>query len=597
MVENHQAASFHPPDGVVRYLVRFPEPQTHYVSIEAHFPVSGRPDVEIFMPVWTPGSYLVREYARHLEDIRVSNSAGKPLSFFKSHKNRWRVETGGESEIRVCYRVYCREMSVRTNWVEESFALLNGAPTFVSLVGGLQLPHDVRLELPAAWKKSLTGLDEAPDTDPHHYLAPDYDTLVDSPILAGNPDVYQFDVDGIPHFLVNEGEAGIWDGPRSAADLVQIVRQIRQMWGALPYKKYVFLNMLTEAGGGLEHRNSVCMMASRWATRTRQAYIKWLDLAAHEYFHVWNVKRLRPAELGPFDYENENLTTSLWIAEGFTEYYTGLMVHRAGLCTRAEYLGTEGSPRPASLSGLIAALQSTPGRLSQSAVQASWDAWIKLYRPDENTKNTSISYYTKGVVIGWLLDARIRRLTSGEKSLDDLMRLAFGRFSGAHGFTPAQFEATAEEVAGTTLRDFFAQAVESTEELDYTEALDWFGLRFKSGAREAKASLGAETRVDRGRLLVSHVPRQTPASNSGLSVDDEIIAIGDFRIKADKLAQRLESYLPGDEVSLLVARRDRLDWHDRSDGFHRRNGPNGRDRRCRTGRQYWRNRKQRAIGQ
>jgi predicted metalloprotease with PDZ domain len=205
---------------------------------------------------------------------------------------------------------------------------------------------------------------------------------------------------------------------------------------------------------------------------------------------------------------------------------------------------------------LVATLQSTPGRLSQSAAQASWDAWIKLYRPDENTKNTSISYYTKGAVIGWLLDARIRRLTSGEKSLDDLMRLAFDRFSGARGFTPGQFEATAEEVAGTTLRDFFAQAVESTDELDYAEALDWFGLRFKADiTAERKAWLGAETRVDNGRLLVSHVPRLTPATNSGLSVDDEIIAIGDFRIA---LTQSLENYRPGDKVSLLVARRQRL---------------------------------------
>ena len=193
------------------------------------------------------------------------------------------------------------------------------------------------------------------------------------------------------------------------------------------------------------------MMTSRWATRTRRGYLGWLDLAAHEYFHAWNIKRLRPVELGPFDYENENPTRSLWIAEGITDYYAPLTVRRAGLSTTQEYLGTDTPPSPGSLSTTIASLQSTPGRLLQSAEQASYDAWIKLYRPDENSANTSISYYTKGAVVGWLLDARIRHATDGKKSLDDLMRLAFEQFSGDHGYTPEQFRATAEQVAGQPL--------------------------------------------------------------------------------------------------------------------------------------------------
>jgi predicted metalloprotease with PDZ domain len=457
-------------------------------------------------------------------------------------------------------------MSVRTNWVEDSFALLNGAPTFVTLVGGLARSHDVQLELPPQWKTSITGLPDAPDGQSHHYLAPDYDTLVDSPILAGNPAVYRFEVDGIPHFLVNEGEAGVWDGVRSAADTEKIVRQNRAMWGSLPYKKYVFLNLLTEAGGGLEHRNSVTMMSSRWATRTRRGYLGWLDLVAHEYFHAWNIKRLRPAELGPFDYENENPTRSLWVAEGITDYYAPLTLRRADLSTTQEYLGTDTPPSPGSLSSIVATLQSTPGRLFQSAEQASYDAWIKLYRPDENTNNTTISYYTKGAVVGWLLDARIRHASKGARSLDDLMRLAFQEFSGEHGFTPDQFKAAAEKVAGIPLGDFFHRTVESTEELDYGEALDWFGLRFKqetaSGGKShgmPKGWLGVETRTDNGRLIVSRVPRETAAFESGLSVDDEIIAIDDFRVRADQISQRLENYRPGDKVSILVSRRDRLE--------------------------------------
>ncbi len=551
---------------MIRYIVRFPAPQTHYVSVEAILPTAGQHEVEVFMPVWTPGSYLVREFARNVEAISVSDSAGKPLVFSKSRKNRWLVATGGAAEIRFSYRVYCREMSVRTNWVEDSFALLNGAPTFVTLVGGLAHPHDVRLELPPQWKTSMTGLPEAPGGEAHHYLAPDYDTLVDSPILAGNPAVYRFEVDGIPHFLVNQGEEGVWDGARSAADAERIVRENRELWGSLPYKKYVFLNLLTESGGGLEHRNSVCMMASRWATRTRRGYLGWLDLVAHEYFHAWNIKRLRPAELGPFDYETENPTKSLWVAEGITDYYAPLTLRRAELSDTKEYLGTETPPAPGSLSTVIAALQSTPGRLLQSAEQASYDAWIKLYRPDENSVNSTISYYTKGAMVGWLLDARIRHATGGKKSLDDLMRLAFEKYSGERGFTPDEFKAAAEKVAGAPLGEFFRKAVESTEELDYSEALDWFGLRFKQeiqpagkpGNGEPKAWLGVETRVDNGRLFVKTVPRETPAYDTGLSAEDEIIAIDDFRVRPDQLTQRLENYKPGNQVTILVSRRDRL---------------------------------------
>jgi predicted metalloprotease with PDZ domain len=499
------------------------------------------------MPVWTPGSYLIREFARHVEDVTAAGEGGEPLRVVKSKKNRWRIETGGAAEIRVCYRVYCREMSVRTNWVEESFALLNGAPTFMTTDEAKAFSHEVRLELPEGWKTSATGLTEV---GPHRYVAPDYDALVDAPMVAGNPAVYGFEVDGIPHRLVNIGEEGVWDGARSAADTERIVRHFRDMWGSLPYAKYVFLNLITEAGGGLEHRNSVCMMAGRWTTSTRHGYLDWLSLVAHEFFHVWNVKRLRPIELGPFDYEAENYTRSLWAAEGITEYYAPLAVRRAGLSTRAEYLEE--------LSGAIETLQTTPGRLATSVAQASFDAWIKLYRPDENSRNASISYYTKGAVVGLLLDARIRRASGGEKSLDDLMRLAYARHSGAVGFTAEQFEADAEEVAGEPVGDLFRRAVESREELDYSEALDWFGLRFRAAEATGKAWTGAETKNDAGRLVVTRISRGTPAYGSGLNVDDEIVATGDFRVRADQWEKRLGCFRPGDRVSLLVARREKL---------------------------------------
>src|SRR3954468_22241495 len=322
----------------IRYTLTFPAPQTHYVEVAASIPTRGRAEVELMMAVWTPGSYLVREYERNVEALTAS-AGGRQLTVAKSDKNRWRVTTGGAQTIELKYRVYAREMSVRTNWVESGFALLNGAPTFITLADGLDAPHDVTLVPAAGWKRSLTALPEVGGN--HHYVAPDFDTLVDSPIVLGNPAVYEFTVGGKKHYLVNEGEGGVFDGVQAAKDLEAVVRENLRLWGSLPYEKYLFLNMITEAGGGLEHKNSTVIMTSRWTTRTRRTYLSWLDTASHEFFHAWNVKRLRPVELGPFNYEKENPTRSLWIAEGITHYYGALAVPRAGFLRPAR----RGAPR------------------------------------------------------------------------------------------------------------------------------------------------------------------------------------------------------------------------------------------------------------
>jgi predicted metalloprotease with PDZ domain len=545
----------------IRYTVSFPDRDTHYANVLAEVPTEKRPSVELMMAVWTPGSYLVREYARHVEGMTVKASNGRALVWEKSTKNRWKVATEGESKLFVQYRVYSREMSVRTNWVERDFALLNGAPTFLTLADEKsKRPHEVKLLLPNDWKGSYTGLAAKA---PNEYIAPDFDTLVDSPIVAGSPTVHEFEVGGKKHYLVNQGEGQTWDGPASAQATQKIVAEYFSMMGPLPYDKYVFLNLLVESGGGLEHANSTTLMGSRWAWRNaaeppepgitaprRASRISWLDLVSHEYFHLWNVKRMRPAELGPFDYETENYTRGLWVAEGFTTYYGPLTVKRAGLTNQSSFLRL--------LSADIYSLQRTPGRLVQPLEQSSHDAWIKHYRPDENSANTSISYYTKGAVVAWLLDAKIRKGTNGDKSLDDLMRAAYAKFAGERGFTGPEFRALAGEVARQDLSAWFRQVLETTEELDYREALDWFGLRFKPTSDSIKAYLGVTTKVDNGRLVIATVPRDTPAHTAGLNVDDEIIAIDGIRVRSDGLPARLEAYKPADAVQFSIARRDQL---------------------------------------
>jgi predicted metalloprotease with PDZ domain len=504
------------------------------------------------MAVWTPGSYLVREYERHVEAVAAKGADGRARPVQKTRKNRWSIDTGGAASVTVTYRVYGREMTVRNNWIEAGFAMLNGAPTFLTLADGRTHAHEVRIELPPAWKGLATPLMRPSDLQRRNtYVAEDFDTLVDSPIIIGNPVIREFQVAGKRHYLVLEGDPSLFDVDRAVGDVQKIVEAGGKVMGRYDYPHYYFLNLITEAGGGLEHKNSFLGMAGRYTTRTHRAYLGWLGLVAHEYFHNWNIKRLRPIELGPFDYENEVHSEALWIGEGFTDYYGSILVRRAGLATREEFFDD--------LSNMIEQVQTTPGRLVTSVAMASFDTWIKQYRPDENTANTSINYYPKGGVIAFLLDAKIRKATNGAKSLDDAMRLAYSRHAGEQGYTLDQFYQAMSDAAALDLKPWFARVVETTEELDYGEALDWFGLRFRPvDAKNARAWLGAGTRADAGRLVVTGVRRETPAFVLGLNVDDEILAIDDVRVRADGLAARLEQYKPGDNVTLLVARRDRL---------------------------------------
>lgn len=546
----------------IRYALRFDDAVHHYVDVEVVFPqewIAERPQrpLDLSLAVWTPGSYMLREYARNLESVHARDQDDRPLRIEKTSKNRWRVLTSAQcQEVKVSYRVYCREMTVRTNWVERDFALLNGAPTFLTPVGHADVPCQVSIVLPTAWGRIVTSLKQLePGGD---FIADDYDDLVDSPILCGNPDLQFFVEDDKEHLLATVGGGHIFDGNRAATDAARIVQAHQKFWNCTPYARYVFLNLLTEGRGGLEHRNSSVLMSSPWVSRSRDDYVDWLGLVSHEFFHVWNIKRLRPEALGPFDYEAENYTQSLWIAEGLTAYYDDLQVHRAGLSTQAEYL--------ARLSRNIEQVQKAPGRLVQSLAQASWDAWIKFYRRDENTDNSAVSYYAKGCVVGFLLDAKIRQHTQDKACLDTVMRQAYEKFSGKHGYREQAFRQLAQDVAGADLQDFFAQTVDSTHELDYQQALDWWGLTFEV-PEMARAEhvpqkiggyMGVQTRVVGHKLLVSQVLRDTPAYQCGLNVDDEIIAWDNFRVGPAQFAQRVEQTPPGSQVTLLVARRDRL---------------------------------------
>ena len=416
----------------------------------------------------------------------------------------------------------------------------------------------MHVELTKKWGQLVTPLPML-DVQPNTFVAENFDELVDSPLLLGNPQTASFNVGGKPHMLVNQGGAKYWDVDKAGKDVERIVAAHQKMWGNVPYPRYVFFNLITESGGGLEHDNSTLLMTSRWRYRVPKDYSRWLTLVSHEFFHTWNVRRLRPRGLRRYDYEVENFTDSLWIAEGITSYYESLALVRCGLFKRDEYL--EG------LSSDIDGVEKYPGKSVQSLAESSRDAWIKFYRPDENSRNTRVSYYGKGAVAAFLLDAEIRRITKNTKSLDDVMRLMYQRFE-KDGYLPGDFRGVVAEVAGQELTGWFKTHIDTAAPMQYDQALAWYGLSFDAEDKnnhdpnqpkdKGKPWTGFSTKNDDGRLVITRVQSGSPAAATGLNVDDEIIALDGFRVTSSTLKDRLTQFKVNQTVPILTSRRQEI---------------------------------------
>ncbi len=551
------------------YEVDFSQASRHLLTISLWIQRASSNTVSIVFPVWTPGSYMVREYTRNVESLIASSHTtfGGPaidtVPTCRVGKNRWQFETDSADWIQVCYQLYCREMSVRTNWVEQDFGFVTGAAAFPYIEGRLSDEIDIRLQVPPGWGSVATSLTQRDRTsNTVRLIATNYDDLVDSPIAIGSFPVKSFEVGERMHYLANVGSDErsneLWDLDKATADIAKIVAEEQSFWGDTPYDSYWFINLLTETGGGLEHDNSTVLMSSRWAMKKRDSYLNWLALVSHEFFHTWNVRRLRPKALVNYDYTQEQYLRELWIAEGITSYFDDLFLVWAGLCTRDEYL--------CRLSKNIQAVQTAPGRLVQGLADASWDTWIKHYRPDENTHNARISYYLKGAVLAWMLDAEMRRTSSDQHNLASLMKQLWQEFRHT-GYTVCDFERLVELRCGTDLREWLQAHVRETQELDFTNTLLYFGLRFKgaNGKKEGACDkptcdvwIGSDSSATEGRLLVRRVYRGSPSDLAGLNVDDELVALDGFRLTADAWPDRLGMYQPGQELELLISRRGRI---------------------------------------
>jgi len=532
----------------VRYTVRIPEPGNHQVEVEVRIDDAPEGGLFLEMPVWTPGSYLVREYSRHVSGVAARRVSGDPVPVLKTEKNVWRVDAKPGKRVDVVYTVYANELTVRTSHVDADHAFLHPTATFLYVRGREAEPMDVAVEAPEGWRIS-TGLPLVGDDT---FRAADLDHLLDSPFEVGAHEVLRFEVEGVPHRIAIHGE-GNFDREELLGDTHTICRTAAEMFpGGHPSESYTFIyHVLQGAGGGLEHKDScVCGFGPR-AFKPARSYKRQMSLISHEYFHLWNVKRIRPRELGPFAYGRENYTRLLWVAEGFTSYFQDVILRRADLASVPVFLDD--------LALSVRTYLEMPGREVEPMAEASFDAWIKLYRPHENSRNATISYYLKGALVAWLLDLTIRAESGGERSLEDVMRALWSRYRARpdEGFTEEELLEDLETAAGRSLALEIEAWVHGTEPLPFEETLARFGLelRARSESEEPRAWLGITTKEEGGRSLVREVLAGSPAQGV-LDAGDELIALNGWRLGS--VAERLDDLAPGEEAAVTIARRGRI---------------------------------------
>ena len=521
---------------------------------------------DLKMPVWSPGYYGIGDYSRNVSNLRIADGAGHALPFEKVAKNTWRVATSKVPVLVADYDVYGATSFAANTYVGEDRAYLSPSGVFFYLAGELQNPVTVNIQLPAEWKQIATGLEPVRGSA-GTFSAPNFDVLYDCPILMGNQELLQFAVKGVPHYVAMENVAAEVSRPKMVADLRKMVETATQLIGDVPYTHYTFL-MMGRGNGGIEHLNSASIQFAGDRMNTDAEYLRWLSYVCHEYFHNFNVKRIRPIALGPFDYELENLTHMLWVSEGLSVYYQDLVLVRAGLMTKEQYLEK--------MAGAIGSFENASGHYYQSATESSWNTWNSGSGVGGD-RNTTISYYNNGAMLGAMLDLKIREGSGNRRSLDDVMRGLYRKYylEKKRGFTDAEFRQECESAAGGDLTEVFTYAA-TPRQNDYAKYFALAGLKLEDSSKGAPgAFLGLYTdteelppsampagrggRGGRGggaaaRLVVTDVVAGSPAEAAGLRRGDIVAQVDGGPASAITLSQSLANKKAGDKLHLRISR-------------------------------------------
>jgi predicted metalloprotease with PDZ domain len=541
---------------MISYRIDVADARAHLYRVALTVPQPA-PEQVVSLPAWIPGSYLVREFARHLSEVEARQGATvRPVE--QLDKATWRVDCSGRSPLVLTYTVYAFDTSVRAAFLDARRGFFNGTSLCLRVHAREGESHQLRIgTLPAGWQVATSMRQVEIDASGRgSYCAGDYDELVDHPFELGSFWRGRFTAAGVPHEFVVAGALPSFDGDRLLADAKRICETTIAFWHGRskpPFARYVFmLNAQDDGYGGLEHRASTALVASRRdlprkpGNGTHDGYVTLLGLISHEYFHTWNVKRLKPAEFARYDYGGENYTRLLWFFEGFTSYYDDLLLLRAGLIDEARYLKL--------LAKTITGVLSTPGRKVQSVAQASFDAWVKYYRSDENTPNATVSYYTKGSLVALALDLSLRSSSKG--TLDDVMRALWATSEGGP-VTEADIAAALSEAAGRPMDQELAAWVHGTDDLPLESLLAEAGIQWRTEPPTAAQRLGL--RVSETALTgvqVKAVLRGGAGEQAGLCAGDELIAVNGWRLR--RLDDVALVAAPGAGFDLLVSRDQRI---------------------------------------
>ncbi len=541
---------------LLRYAVRLGTPGRHVAEIELRFPAD-TDTADVALPAWSPGSYLIRDYARFVRDLEVTAGDGAPRRAAKRDKSTWTIEAAGARELVVRYAVYGHDLSVRTNHIDGSHAFLHGPATFLYPTHLRRAPIELAIEVPDGWPLTTALSPAPPSAAPWRLAAADVDELYDHPIHVGAVRTYAVPA-RLPVKLAIWGErapGGVFDEQRLTADLAAVVDDHVARFGEAPFSHYTFLLMLAhDAYGGLEHRASSVNLYHPHFAASRKAYEGLLELLSHELFHAWNGKRIAPRPLLEVDYAREAYTRCLWAVEGLTSHYDRYALRASGRITAKSFLEK--------VLDDWARLQATPGRARASLEAASFDAWIKLYRPDESNLNTTVSYYVKGGLAMVALDLQIRRRTEGARSLDDVVRALWRRYGAPGTPHPEDLQPIFEEASGLSLADVFERQIRGTEDPDLPGELAHLGLELRAGVDPSQIADGASA-LWLGATLsggkVTAVFDGGPAQAAGLSPGDEVVALDGFRASTEgELRSLVGARRAGERAALTVFRRNRL---------------------------------------
>ncbi|MFK7886769.1 MAG: M61 family metallopeptidase [Gammaproteobacteria bacterium] len=544
-------------NNAVQYTLSAPEPASHRFVVRIDIPQPDAAGQCLTLPAWIPGSYLVRDFARHVGKVRAS-SGEQVVNVSKTDKSSWRCEPV-RGPLVVEYDVYAWDLSVRGAHLDATHGFCNGANVFLAVNGQENAPLLVQLNEPGntqGWRVATTlPRDDVAPWGFGLYRAADYDELLDHPIEMGDFDVVDCEVVGVPHRVVLTGRHHC-NSERLAMDVAKICAEQVGLFGELPaMPEYLFLTrVLGEGYGGLEHRSSTALMCSRKQLpgsepTVSKSYRQFLGLVSHEYFHLWNVKRIKPAAFTPYELAAESYTELLWVFEGITSYYDDLALVRSGTISFADYLTLLGET--------ISRVLSVPSHRWQTLAESSFDAWTKFYKPTPDSPNSIVSYYAKGALVALLLDLTLRERTVGKTSLDDVMRAMWQRYGATGRGVPEDgFENMAESVSGLDLGDFFERYIRTTAELDLERALSTVGVRLRDATGGPQAMIGLA--LKRGSTRIATIERDSPAEQAGLAPGDLLIALADLRVTQNSLSEILAPLVPGKPISAHVFRDDEL---------------------------------------